>query len=355
LASARQNPCFRHGKPCKVRHSKKKEIEQYKVQDRKTVGSNGLDRPEVQQDQNSTSKDETMRNMLVAALAFGLALAFSATANAGALDQAESFLDIKLGSVPTVRLSAQSTAVTLSDLGSGHAIDESASVFQTDSYTVQSAAFTGLPNLTALKLSLHAGTGDFDENQSYANPVGTGTVSGFGGLEANTGIATLTAGGFQFQIDLGVLGNGGVTSVANVLQNTLVVTGAPFNTGNVNITGLSSNVVQVPSLGSVTGVAFTLNLTTIQLVTATTLTAAGVPITNNTVTITAGTNNLASASQAGSIKMVSPFRIATGSLAGNVAGSITKTFTFVPEPGTVLLLVTGAAGLAIVGRKRMRK
>jgi hypothetical protein len=34
---------------------------------------------------------------------------------------------------------------------------------------------------------------------------------------------------------------------------------------------------------------------------------------------------------------------------------MTKTFTFVPEPGTVLLLVTGAAGLAIVGRKRMRK
>jgi hypothetical protein len=297
-----------------------------------------------------------MRNMLVAALAFGLALAFSATANAGALDQDNSFLDIKLGSVPQIRLSANSTAVTLSDVGTGHGIAESGSVFQTDSYTVQSAAFTGLPQLTALKLSLHAGTGDFNESQTYSNPVGnSGTVSGFGGLEANTGIATLVAGGIPFDINLTVLGSGGTTSVADVLQNTLVVTGAPFNTGNVNITGLSSNVVQVPSLGSVTGVAFTLNLTTVQLVTATTLTAAGVPITNHTVTITAGTNNLASASQAGTIKMVSPFRIHTGSLAGNVAGSVTKTFTFVPEPGTVLLLVTGAAGLAIVGRKRMRK
>jgi hypothetical protein len=78
-------------------------------------------------------------------------------------------------------------------------------------------------------------------------------------------------------------------------------------------------------------------------------------IENNTVVISAGTNALASSNADGSIKMVSPFRISTGSLAGNVAGSMIKTFTFVPEPGTVLLLVTGAAGLAIVGRKRMRK
>jgi hypothetical protein len=30
------------------------------------------------------------------------------------------------------------------------------------------------------------------------------------------------------------------------------------------------------------------------------------------------------------------------------------TFEFVPEPGTVLLLVAGAAGLAVIGRRRMR-
>ena len=297
-----------------------------------------------------------MRNMLVAALALGMALAISTTASAGALDASASFLDVKIGAIPQIHLSANSTDIVLSDLSGGHAIDESASVFQTDSYTVQSAAFTGLPSLTALKLSLHAGAGDFDESQSYTNPLdGGATVSGFGGIETNTGTATLVAGGFEFEIDLAVLGAGGTTTVANVLQNTLRLTGAPFNTGDVRITGLSSNIVAVPSYLSTTGVAFTLNLTTVQLITAYTLTAAGVPITNNTVTLTAGTNNLASASATGSIKMVSPFRIQTGSLAGNVAGSMIKTFTFVPEPGTVLLLVTGAAGLAIVGRKRMRK
>lgn len=297
-----------------------------------------------------------MRKMLVAALAIGLGLSFSLTANAGDLDTVSysSFLDIKIGAVPQIHLTAQSSNVTLSDVGTGHGIDESASVFQTTSYVVNSAAFTGLPQLTGLKLTLHAGTGDFDENATYANPLGTGVVSGFGGPEANTGQAVLRAGGFDFVISLGVLGNGGTTSIASVLNNALIVTGAPFNTGDVNITGLSSNILHVPSLG-VTGVAFTLNLTTVQLLSAYELTLSGSNLENNTVTITHGFNNLASASNAGTVKMVSPFRIRTGSLAGNVAGSITKAFTFLPEPGTALLLLTGAAGLAVVGRTRLRK
>ncbi len=299
-----------------------------------------------------------MRKVLVAALAFGLAMTFSLTANAGALDQANSFLDIKIGSIPQIRLNASSTTVTLSNVsGTGttavHAIDESTSVFQTTSKAVQSAAFTGFPQLTGLKITLHAGTGDFDESQTYANGVGVGTVSGFGGLESNTGQAILRAGGFDFIISLGKLGSGGTTSLANVLNNVLAVTGNPFNTGTANITGLSSNIVHVPSLGT-TGIAFTLNLTTVQLISAYELTSGGAEIENGTVVI-AGANNLASASQTGSVKMVSPFRIRTGSLAGNIAGSVTKTFTFLPEPGTALLLLTGAAGLAVVGRARMRK
>ena len=297
-----------------------------------------------------------MRNMLVAALVLGMALAVSATSSAATLDQATSFLDVKLGSVPQIHLSAQSTNVVLTGNAGSHAIAEAASVFQTNAFTIQSAAFTGLPSLTALKLSLVAGVGNFGEAATYANAMNAGAiVSGFGGIEANTGAATLTAGGFQFAIDLNVLGSGGQNVVANVLQNSLVLTGAPFNTGAAVITGLSSNIVAVPAYLNTTGVAFTLNLTTVQLITAYEITAAGVPVTNSAVSITAGTNALGTVNAGGSIKMVSPFRISTGSLAGNVAGSMIKTFTFVPEPGTVLLLVTGAAGLAIVGRKRMRK
>ncbi|MCH7866966.1 MAG: PEP-CTERM sorting domain-containing protein [Myxococcales bacterium] len=299
-----------------------------------------------------------MRNMLVAALAFGMALAFSTPASAGlaTLDPAQSFLDIKLGSIPRIRLNAQSASVTISGGPGAHSIAESASVFQTDTFTVQSAAFTGFPDLTGLKISLHAGIGNFGENASYVNPFGPGPIQGFGGSEANTGFATLTAGGFQFLISLGNLGSGGMTTLAAVLQNVLVVTGAPFNTGPAVITGLSSNILRVPSLGSITGVAFTLNLTTVQLLTAIELTTgAGAKLENSMVTLSSGFNGLVSEDSSGQIKMVSPFRLKTGGLAGNIAGSVTKTFTFVPEPGTMLLLISGAAGLAIVGRKRMRK
>jgi hypothetical protein len=281
------------------------------VQSTNTIDSNGLNRSAVPQNPDLRSastrkqdqKDDIMRNMLVAALVLGMALAVSATSSAATLDQDNSILDVKLGSVPQIHLSAQSTNVVLTGNPGTHAIAEAASVFQTNAFTIASAAFTGLPSLTALKLSLVGGAGSFGEAASYANPMnGAAVVSGFGGLEANTGAATLTAGGFQFAIDLGVLGNGtgGPTVVNNVLQNSLVLTGAPFNTGNVSISGLSSNIVAVPAYLNTTGVAFTLNLTTVQLITAYEITAAGIPVTNNSVALNAGTKNLgATANQAG--------------------------------------------------------
>ena len=111
-----------------------------------------------------------MRNMLVAALVLGMALAISATANAAAtLDQDNSFLDVKLGSVPQIHLSAQSTNVVLTGNPGTHAIAEAASVFQTNAFTIASAAFTGLPSLTALKLSLVGGAGSFGEAAEWCS------------------------------------------------------------------------------------------------------------------------------------------------------------------------------------------
>jgi hypothetical protein len=159
------------------------------VQSTNTVDSNGLNRSAVPQNPDLRSastrkqdqKDDIMRNMLVAALVLGMALAVSATSSAATLDQDNSFLDVKLGSVPQIHLSAQSTNVVLTGNPGTHAIAEAASVFQTNAFTVASAAFTGLPSLTALKLSLVGGAGSFGEAASYANPMnGAAVVSGFG-------------------------------------------------------------------------------------------------------------------------------------------------------------------------------
>jgi hypothetical protein len=284
-----------------------------------------------------------------------MALTFSTTASAGTFDPGNSFLDLKIGNIPTIRLDAgTSSIVAMADDGfGGHGIAMAGSLFQTTSFAVQSAAFTGFPQLTGLKIDLHQGSGLLADGFTAPNSVGPGSIGGFGGYVNATGTAILEAGGFFFTVDLSILGNGGTTSVLNVLNNTIVVEAEPYGTAPVQMTGLSSNILYVPSLG-VTGVAFTLNLTTVQVVSAIEQTTAGQVDENYTVTVN-GYNNLMSASQAGTVKMVSPFRMGTGNLAGNVAGASWLTLVFVPEPGTVLLLVSGAVGLALIGRKRMNK
>ena len=82
--------------------------------------------------------------------------------------------------------------------------------------------------------------------------------------------------------------------------------------------------------------------------------SGGNPFENGTVTIS-GTNNLLSGSKAGTVTVVTPMRVQTSGIAGTIPGRIEAHFEFVPEPGTMLLLVSGAVGLAVIGRRRMRK
>ena len=60
-------------------------------------------------------------------------------------------------------------------------------------------------------------------------------------------------------------------------------------------------------------------------------------------------------STTGQVTVVSPLWIDAGALLGNHPGAVKQHFEFVPEPGTVVLLVSGAVGLAVIGRRRMRR
>ncbi len=86
------------------------------------------------------------------------------------------------------------------------------------------------------------------------------------------------------------------------------------------------------------------------------------PVTINGVTLTTdngapifmtGTDSR-DAAGLGQVTLVAP-----GGLMSTLGGAfplfVSMTLNFVPEPGTLLLLGSGIAGLAIVGRKRMRR
>ena len=276
-----------------------------------------------------------------------ISLVVCQTANAGTLDSDNSHLEVKVGSIPTYRVNANSGAISLT--GNPVHVVEQAGVFQINNHPIERAAFIGNQNLTGFNLDMQAGAGDYSAGASYVNPIGTGTVTGVGGLGTMSGLSVLQMFGFNIRVPTLPIGIGGI-NLAVVLNNDLVLTGAPFNTGEAKITGITTPVFFVPSLG-ITGAAFTLHLTTVRLMTATPLTGAGNAVELNTVTVR-GSNDLTPASQNGVIKMISPFRINTESL--KKPGVITKTFTFVPEPGTVLQLVTGSVVLAAIGRRRIR-
>ncbi len=86
------------------------------------------------------------------------------------------------------------------------------------------------------------------------------------------------------------------------------------------------------------------------------VTLMGNALGNHTVTIS-GTNSLASgaSTQSGTVTVIVPLRIDPGAIAGRIPGAATIYMEFVPERGTVLLLVAGAVGLAVIGRRRMRE
>jgi hypothetical protein len=290
------------------------------------------------------------RKLLGVVLAAGLVL--SSAASAGVFDPANSYMGIKIGNIPRIIVGANPGNVTLSDITGGHQLLEDASIFQTTNYWVNSAAFTGFPSLTGLKITMHSGSGGFSDGYSVPNSVGPGSIAGMGGQEDVDGTALLVAGGFNIIVPLDSIGSGG-TTVVPALNNNLLLEGEPFGTQKMTITGISSNILFLPSNGT-TGLAFTLNLTTVQVLSAVEVTLNGIN-QEGTTAMVEGTNNLQSASQPGMVTLVSPFRINTGNLAGRVPGAIYKKFTFVPEPGTMLLLVSGAVGLAVIGRKRLRK
>ena len=194
---------------------------------------------------------------------------------------------------------------------------------------------TGSANVTATSVTgLTAGifsfSGTLPVTDTAAFPItGISIPSATNGTGNFFGVDTASGGG-----PMAVIGTANVCLFAacpGAPANVVV----PFTTGGVNGVGLGGAPITVFGFVNLTAMG---NLWTTGTVSIGSLSASGSPLAGNHV------------------KLVTPTFIST-----NIAASAalpmfaTLDLTFVPEPGTLLLLASGVAGLAMIGRKRMSK
>jgi hypothetical protein len=321
-----------------------------------------------------------MLNRVLALLAvLGLTLGVASSAVAGVFAAPDSTFTLRLGGLAPITITGTYTLggyATVSNNGGSHDLADTTGIWSTVGNAAGTSLFTGVALITDLVLTAGNGAGSFTPAFSAANSVAgnltnsnqtiySGTICPtgcLGGTETVTGQTVVKIAGSPFPFQNTIIGVGG-TNTLMVGSATIAATGGPFVTGKVRITNITSNVVQLPNRSPVeTGPAILMGATSMEEVK--TFTTMGGFLTSNpsgqletvaTVTLS-GTNQLASASSAGQVTLVSPLRIDTGPLqVGNIPGVIEKTFVFVPEPGTLLLLASGAAGLVMIGRRRSRK
>jgi hypothetical protein len=293
---------------------------------------------------------------------------------AGEFVPASSTIAVRFGGLPPITFNANTGSEPLVGLTDqpvapfGHFVGVANSVWSTVNFGPGTSLFTGVPVISNLKVSAVNDFGALaDGFTTGPNPMSNGAKGAigptFGGHIRLSGQTVINALGVKVPVAVNkVGGNFGETTTATIFALfTIIATNGPFVTTDLKITGVTSNLISVPArAGQKTGVGFTLEPNTTEFVRTFNTTggfqslSGGFAAENHTVSVS-GTNTLASGSKAGSVTVVAPLRIDVDTISGIIPGYVKIKMQFVPEPGTMLLLVSGAVGLAVIGRRRMRK
>jgi hypothetical protein len=231
-------------------------------------------------------------------------------------------LGLTIGALPPITFANNSTPILPVSSGGG-SFTEPASLF-TGSVMLPTALFTGVALINGLTIGNLANR---TKVISAGRPGGPFTMhlirpgGGLGGTGQLTGSAFVNVLGlFNLTVPLNVIGNTGYST--SIYAGTLAVTvfGTAWTTATVTMTGVTT----------------------------------GSPATNTVINV--GYDNR-TPGHAGVVQLISPFKVVTNA-AGNLPGLATQTLTFlgaVPEPGTLLLLASGVAGLVLHGFRRMQR
>jgi len=247
-------------------------------------------------------------NTLVRVVAVGLSLILGTASGAHAAISASGSLSISIASFPTLEITGSGSG---SSAGVGGSASLAAGVLSgndTVPFGPLSTIIDGLRIAAPGGITVPANLSLPAENLPLSFNGTTGTM----GLNASAYMLMGTVP--VAEIPLGVVGVGGsqMFHLLSIIPGTAFAN--PYQLGMVTIMG---NLNATPHTLSGTGVD--------------NRTAAG----------------------AGTLVLVSPMSISLGTL-GSMASLATLTLTYVPEPGTLLLLGAGVAGLAAVGERRRR-
>ena len=349
------------------------------------------------------------RKFLAIGAALALVFSFAGSAMAGVLVAPDSTTIVQLGGGQGITITGtyqQGGNATLSNNGGGHDL-----TFGDDIWTVPplntsptgttapytggqatgTSLYTGVALLTDLIVDGHRNNaGALTVSYTAVNNVGgnltnptlstlySGTICPagcLGGPASVDGSTVLQALGLFIPIENIVIGvTSPKTNILPLPGGNVIVTGGPWVTGKVRLTGLKTNVISLPNRvptasqqvgpqGGPLGVGVTLRPGSQEQVSTLTISGGFRKLTNPAATVStrqtvtlSGANNLLSASGAGSVTLISPLRIDTGPLGlETIPGFVEMKFVFAPEPGTLLLLASGAAGLVLIGRRRSKK
>lgn len=219
---------------------------------------------------------------------------------------------LSIGALPTVTLGSHPVPFSIS---AGGSMVEPAGVFGPAIVPLPRALFTGVPQLSGLTLvNVANGT----KVVSAAGSPGGG-LGGVGGLVGTAVVNVL--GLINLSIPLSVVGATTGTSPCCVSGGIYITLfGRPWGTGPQVVTGITTTTPGMAVLHTVT------------------LTGSQMGTLSGNATVT----------------LVSAFKVVSN-VTGNLPGFAVQTLRFVPEPGGLLLLATGIAGLVIVGRRKMRE